>query len=72
MVSFFDLGGDRAKVEVRMSFEPGGVRERLGHAIGLDRRRVRGDLDRFKDLIEGRPSETGTWRGEVKSGERVE
>jgi hypothetical protein len=29
-------------------------------------RRVTGDLERFKAYIEGRGSETGTWRGEVE------
>ena len=33
--------------------------------IGLDERRVEGDLERFRDLIERRGVETGAWRGEV-------
>ncbi|MBA3365883.1 MAG: cyclase, partial [Actinobacteria bacterium] len=38
-------------------------------AIGADDRRVKGDLERFKELIESRGSESGAWRGEVKQGE---
>jgi hypothetical protein len=30
---------------------------------------VRGDLERFKQLIENRDEETGAWRGEVREGE---
>jgi hypothetical protein len=30
---------------------------------------VRGDLERFKQLIESRDEETGAWRGEVQDGE---
>jgi hypothetical protein len=29
---------------------------------------VRGDLDRFKELIESRGAESGAWRGEVSAG----
>jgi hypothetical protein len=31
----------------------------------MDSRRVQGDLERFKDLIEARGAESGAWRGEV-------
>jgi hypothetical protein len=30
---------------------------------------VRGDLERFKELIEGRGAETGAWRGEISAGQ---
>ena len=72
VVTFYRLGTDRSKVAVRMEFDPIGLREKIGHAIGLDRRRVRADLGRFKELIEARPGETGAWRGEVQAGERVD
>jgi len=72
LVTFHRLDDNRSKVLVQMDFEPSGMREKLGHALGLDRRRVRGDLRRFKELIESRPGETGAWRGEVQAGERVD
>jgi hypothetical protein len=28
-------------------------------------KRVKGDLERFKEFIEGRGRETGAWRGEI-------
>jgi hypothetical protein len=31
------------------------------------RRRVSGDLERFKDLIESRGSASGAWRGDVSN-----
>ena len=34
--------------------------------MGLVGRRVRGDLERFKQFIESRGGETGAWRGEVR------
>jgi hypothetical protein len=44
---------------------PEGVKEKLGSALGFDDRKVKGDLERFKELIEKRGTETGAWRGEV-------
>jgi uncharacterized membrane protein/CBS domain-containing protein len=66
IVRFEPLGTDTTRVEVEMAFEPEGVAELVGSAIGLPERRVKGDLERFRELIEkrgGQPS--GAWRGEV-------
>ena len=35
--------------------------------FGMDSRRVQGDLQRFKELIEQRGAESGAWRGEVEN-----
>ena len=40
-----------------------------GDALGLVRRRVEGDMERFKEFIEARGRETGGWRREVHGGE---
>ena len=42
----------------------------VGDALGVVRRRVKGDLDRFKEFIEQRGAETGAWRGRVPSTTR--
>jgi uncharacterized membrane protein len=65
----FESLGDRTRVNVEMSYETEGLKETLGSAIGVDDRRVKGDLERFKELIESRGAETGAWRGEVRQGE---
>ena len=39
--------------------------EKLGGALGFADRRVKGDLERFKQFIESGGHETGAWRGEV-------
>ena len=67
VVWFEPAGPERARVHVAMSYRPDPL-ERVGSAIGLDDRRVRGDLKRFKELIEARGAETGAWRGEVHGG----
>jgi hypothetical protein len=35
--------------------------------VGADNRRVKGDLERFKELIERRGVESGAWRGTVEN-----
>ena len=70
-VKFEPLGDNQTRVKVVMEHEPEGLTETLGSALGVDSRRVKGDLERFKELVESRGVESGAWRGEVESGERV-
>jgi uncharacterized membrane protein len=67
-VSFEEVSPESTRIDLSMSYMAGGVRELVGSAAGLDSRRVRGDLERFKEYIEGRGTETGAWRGEVSGG----
>ncbi len=69
VVTFQPLGEGRTRVDVQMEYEVEGLTEKLGSAVGADDRRVKGDLERFKQFIENRGTETGAWRGEVESGE---
>ena len=66
VVTFHHLSDTRTKVMVQLDFEPEGIMEKLGSAIGSDDRKVKGDLERFKEFIESRGAETGAWRGEVE------
>jgi uncharacterized membrane protein len=63
--------GSRTRIRLAMSYKPDGITEQAGSAIGLDRRRVRGDLERFRELIEGQRVASGAWRGEIKDGETM-
>ena len=66
VVRFEPLGADRTRVDVEMKFEPDSVTELVGSAIGLPERRVKADLERFRELIENRGGQpTGAWRGET-------
>jgi uncharacterized membrane protein len=67
-VSFQPAGADRSRVRLQMSYLPEGVSEKVGSAIGLDNRRVRSDLERFRELLERRQVETGAWRGKIQGG----
>jgi uncharacterized membrane protein len=70
-VRFEPLGADRTRIDVEFVWEPEGLKEELGSALGADSRRVKGDLERFGQLVEGRGVETGAWRGEIHEGERT-
>ncbi len=64
-VTFHKLDESRTKVMVQMDYEPEGIKESVGSAAGMDSHRVKGDLESFKEFIESRGSETGSWRGDV-------
>ncbi|HEU4911071.1 MAG TPA: SRPBCC family protein [Actinomycetes bacterium] len=66
VVTFHRLSPDTTKVMVQMDFEPEGLVEQAGDKLGVVKHRVKGDLERFKEFIESRGSETGAWRGEVR------
>jgi uncharacterized membrane protein len=67
-VTFEPIGESRTRIRNSMSYQAEGLTGTLGSAVGLDQRRVRGDLERFKELIESRGAESGAWRGEVSAG----
>jgi uncharacterized membrane protein len=46
------LDGPRTKVTLLLDYETEGPVEKVGDALGMVRRRVQGDLVRFKDYIE--------------------
>jgi uncharacterized membrane protein len=69
VVTFHRLADDRSKVMLQLDAEPEGMVEKVGDALGFLARRTKGDLERFKELIESRGGATGAWRGEVDQGE---
>jgi len=56
-----------ARVTLRIDYEPQGLVEKIGDALGFVSRRVEGDLERFKRFIEERDDATGAWRGEINA-----
>jgi uncharacterized membrane protein len=69
-VSFEPRAEGKTLVRLSMSYQAEGPAEQLGSAAGLDSRRVRADLERFKELVESRGTESGAWRGEVEAGQK--
>jgi uncharacterized membrane protein len=65
VVTFHRLDDRRSRVTLQLDVEPEGPVESAGDALGFVRRRATGDLERFKEFIEERGTQTGAWRGEV-------
>jgi uncharacterized membrane protein len=70
-VQFLERDPSSTLVKLTIDFEPEGVVENIGTALGVVERRVKGDLERFREFIEERGQPTGAWRGEIH-GDRVE
>jgi uncharacterized membrane protein len=68
----FEPTGSGTRVSVEMGYEPEGAAASVGAALGLDGRQVSADLERFKDLVEGRQVASGGWRGTVEHGRVTE
>jgi uncharacterized membrane protein len=65
-VDFHHLDDMTTRVTLMMDYEPTGMKENVGSALGFVSRRVEGDLERFKEFVEARGRETGGWRGEIE------
>jgi uncharacterized membrane protein len=66
VVTFHRLGDNQTRVMLQLEYDPEGFAENVGNALGFMDRRVAGDLQRFKDFVEGRGAATGAWRGTIK------
>ncbi|MEA2623903.1 MAG: hypothetical protein QOH61_2813 [Chloroflexota bacterium] len=68
VVRFEPIDESRTRINLRIDADPEGPIENIGDALGFLKRQVREDLERFKEFIEKRGTETGAWRGEVHGG----
>ena len=67
VVTFHRLTDDKTRIMLQMEYDPEGLVENVGDFVGVMSTRVAGDLERFKEFIEHRGSETGAWRGQVRA-----
>jgi uncharacterized membrane protein len=65
VVTFHHLDDNRCRVMLQLEVEPDSALEKAGDALGVTKRQVAGDMERFKEFIESRGAETGAWRGEI-------
>jgi len=68
VVTFHRIDEATTRVTLQLDADPEGLVETVGTALGFLDRQVKGDLERFKEFIESRGSESGAWRGEVEAG----
>ena len=65
VVTFHRLADDETRVTVQLDWEPTGLAEKVGAAVGVDDMQVARDLEKFKEMIEANGFETGAWRGDI-------
>ena len=67
VVTFEPMGDAQTRVNVQMDVQGDSTAENVaGDLLGVVKKQVHGDLERFKQLIENRDEESGAWRGEVE------
>jgi uncharacterized protein YndB with AHSA1/START domain len=64
-VYFIASGPGQTQVTLELEYDPEGLVEKAGDALGLIERQAQSDLERFKTFIEARGAESGSWRGQV-------
>jgi len=69
VVTFHHLSANSTRVMLQLEYDPHGLVENVGSALGLVERRVEGDLKRFKEFVESKGTATGAWRGEIRRPE---
>jgi uncharacterized membrane protein len=65
VVTFHRIDDSMTRVMLQLEWEPGDLAEKVGDWTGMVTKRVKGDLERFREFIEGQGRETGAWRGEI-------
>ncbi len=64
-VYFQPLGPDRTAVRLSLEYEPEGLVEKTGDFFNIVSKLAEKDLEEFKEYMESRGAETGSWRGSV-------
>jgi uncharacterized membrane protein len=65
VVSFHKISDTCTRIMLQMDYQPEGPMEHLGDALGGVRMEARSNLQRFKEMLERRGTETGAWRGSI-------
>lgn len=66
VITFHRLDDNTTRVTAQMDIDPDGFVEQVADKLGILDRRVKGDMQRFRDFIEQHGGETGSWRGDVR------
>jgi uncharacterized membrane protein len=65
VVTFHKISDSKTRIMLQMDYAPRSADEKIGDTLGLVKMQMRGNLKRFKELLESRGTETGAWRGTV-------
>ena len=66
VVTFHRIDDRKTRVTLQLDVEPEGPVESVGDALGFVQRQAKGDMERFKELVEKQGVASGAWRGEVR------
>ena len=67
-VLFEPVDEGHTRIMLTMEYEPQGLTESVGSALGFDDRKVEADLKRFKEVVESQAVETGGSRDSIEGG----
>lgn len=67
VVTFHKLSDTQSRVTVQLDWEPDGLIETLGAAVGAPKLAVKNALGDFKKYLEERGTADGAWRGDVQN-----
>jgi uncharacterized membrane protein len=67
VVTFHKLSDTETRVTVQLDWEPEGLLEKVGSAVGVGTHLVKDGLKDFKEYIESKGSADGAWRGDVQA-----
>ncbi len=66
VVTFHYIDENTTRIMLQIDYDPEGVLENVGAALGMVKSRIAGDMERFKTFIMERGAPTGAWRGTVE------
>jgi uncharacterized membrane protein len=65
VVTFHRIDDNTTRVMLQLEVYPQDWKEKAADLTGMIKRRVKKDLERFKEFIQSRGVETGAWRGQI-------
>ena len=65
-VHFSAVSPNRTRINFQLMYDPEGLVEKTGDLLGVMSNRVEKNLEEFKEFIENRRQETGSWRGTIR------
>jgi uncharacterized membrane protein len=65
-IHFSAVSPNRTRINFQLMYDPEGIVEKTGDALGVISNRVEKNLEEFKEFIENRSQETGSWRGIIR------
>lgn len=67
VVTFHKISDNRTRIMLQMDYRPQSLAEKAGDFGGAVKLTTKGNLKRFKKMLESRGQETGAWRGNVQT-----